>query len=544
MFPSSFSTICTKKCKQELVGLLLSLSLHHSNSDVYIICDTDTKKYIDELTPQPKLNCIWFTELDKYSDLTRIEMEKQNIWSDFQMAKATVIEKALTYEKDTLFLDSDIIILDKIYIDKDNEYKLGVSPQFITQEYIDKTGYYNGGVLWTNQTDLPMLWRQYTKKSRYYDQASIEDLVSHYNINNTFIFGENYNLQTWRFVLNDEPFGKICSYLNVIDNKIYYKNHPLKFIHTHFNENRFDKINRFFIDKMIEAKLYKELLIIERLINNKWFLRIPKQPLIGKWFHKNDSYRELAILLKVKNKDVEVIHDSNIINCWIGNYICTYDRPTLEWITSNTRNSKLLLLGNGDINIEGQQLIQIGYNVKPWIFWPRRSMILERILNKNNIMTFSERKYESIFIGNFENSIQEKYRKTNYDWSSVLSKYICTAGNKHIFSQEEYLDEIRHSKYGLCLRGYGSKCHREVELMAFGTVPIVTHNVSITSYMNPPIENIHYIFVNSPEDLLRKIEQIDEKKWTKMSKACRDWYMINIHSNNCWNTMIENILYH
>jgi hypothetical protein len=544
MFPSSFSTICTKKCKQELVGFLLSLSLHHPNSNVYIICDTDTKKYLDELTPQPKLKCIWFIELDKYSDLNRMEMEKQKIWSDFQMAKANVIEKALISEKDTLFLDSDIIILDKIYIDTDKEYKLGVSPQFITQEYIDKTGYYNGGVLWTNQNELPKLWKQYTKSSRYYDQASIEDLVLNYNINNTFIFGENYNLQTWRFLLNDEPFDKICSYLNVKDNKIYYKNKPLKFIHTHFNENRFDKINKFFIQKMIEAKLYKELIIIERLINEKWIIRIPKQPLLGKWFHKNDSYRELVILLKVKNKDVDVIHDSTINNCWIGNYICSYDRPTLEWITNDILENKLFLLGNGDINIEGKQLIQIGYNVKSWIFWPRRPMILEKFLHKTNILTFNERKYESIFIGNFENSVQEKYRKTEHDWSSALSKYICTAGNKHIFSQEEYLDEIMQSKYGLCLRGYGSKCHREVELMAFGTVPIVTPNVSINSFMVPPIENIHYIFVKTPKELVEKIHTIDGNTWSKMSQACHNWYMKNIHSNNCWNTMIENILYH
>ena len=35
--PSSFCTICTNKCKQELAGFLLSLSLHHPNEKVYII---------------------------------------------------------------------------------------------------------------------------------------------------------------------------------------------------------------------------------------------------------------------------------------------------------------------------------------------------------------------------------------------------------------------------------------------------------------------------------------------------------------------------
>jgi hypothetical protein len=538
MFPSSFSTICTKKCKQELVGFLLSLSIHHPNSNVYIICDTYTKQYIDELTPKPKLNCIWFIELDKYSNLSRQEMEKQNIWGEFLSYKMKCLRYALLENIDAIFIDSDTIILDTINIDYN--YQVGLSPQFIKEEFIKTSGYYNAGLLWSNNIEVIDFWENIINHNH-----SCAEQINMIKLKKFkyFDFDENYNLQTWRFLLNEEPYDKICSYLNIQNNKLYYKNQPLKFIHTHFNEHRFDKINKFFIQKLIEAKLYKELLIIERLINDKWILRIPKQPLIGKWFHKNDSYRELAILLKVKNIDVDVMHNSNIINCWIGNYICSYDRPTLEWITNDIQQNKLLLLGNGDINIEGKQLIKMGYNVKSWIFWPRRPMILERILNKNNILTFNERKYESIFIGNFENSVQEKYRKTNYHWGTVLTKYICTAGNKHIFTQEEYLDEIRHSKYGLCLRGYGSKCHREVELMAFGTVPIVTHNVSINSYMDPPIENIHYIFVDSPEYLIQKIQSIDENTWNNMSLACHQWYMKNIHSTNCWNTMIENILY-
>ena len=72
------------------------------------------------------------------------------IWSEFQMAKATVIKYALQYSaSDTLFLDSDIILTDCINnIDMSKE--IGVSPQFIKQEHIDiEQGYYNGGMLWT-----------------------------------------------------------------------------------------------------------------------------------------------------------------------------------------------------------------------------------------------------------------------------------------------------------------------------------------------------------------------------------------------------------
>ena len=56
MIPGSFCTICTKQCKQELVGFLLSLSIHHENANVYVMCDTETKQTIDILTPKPRLN--------------------------------------------------------------------------------------------------------------------------------------------------------------------------------------------------------------------------------------------------------------------------------------------------------------------------------------------------------------------------------------------------------------------------------------------------------------------------------------------------------
>ena len=187
--PSSFCTICTYNCSQELVGFLLSLSLHHRNAETIVLCDTKTKEKIENMTPKPLINLKIFNELDKYTNYNRDEMVRMDIWDDFQMAKADVITHALNYNKDTMFLDSDTIILDTLYIEtNDGNKQLGVSPQFIQQKNVDETGYYNGGMLWTNQKSLPNDWKIFTKSSRYYDQASIEDLVHKYPY---FEFGEN-----------------------------------------------------------------------------------------------------------------------------------------------------------------------------------------------------------------------------------------------------------------------------------------------------------------------------------------------------------------
>ena len=535
--PSSFCTVCTKNCVDELIGFLLSLSVHHRNEKVYVMCDSTTKKTIKNITPIPKLDIVWLSTLNKYSDYDRDEMVKMGIWGEFQMAKADVIEEALKIEPDTLFLDSDTIILDEINDILPNR-ELGVSPQFIKQKNVDETGYYNGGMLWTNQRSLPHKWREFTKTSRYFDQASIEDLVKIYD---TYEFGDNYNIQTWRFILGLEPGHIIASYFSVKNKKLLYKDKPVKFIHTHFNSSRFKTVNDFFIEQLKKARYYSELAIIYRVINGKWVLNIPVQPREGIWNHKNDSFRELAVLYRTKNKDVDV-DLSKSGHCWLQPNILLYDRPTMEWFNREVLDSSLVLFGNGDKNVELPKLKIMGLLGRSWIFWPRRPIILEYVLNKVNYIKYSDRSTDTLFIGNYENSVQKKYR-TGKDWKTVISEFHCTSGKQHKFTQQEYLMKLANARYGLCLRGYGSKCHREVELMAFGTVPIITPNVSITSYMDPPVENEHFIRVNTPEELTDKLKTTTQEKWEEMSNNCVEWFKKNVHSDNSWISTIENILY-
>jgi hypothetical protein len=290
---------------------------------MFILCDTKTKEIVDNMTPQPRLQITWFVELDKYDGMNRQIMEKKGIWSEFQMAKANIIKYALQNVSDTLFLDSDIIVTDCID-DIDVSKELGVSPQFITQTHIDKTGYYNGGMLWTKNKHVPNDWIEFTKSSRYFDQASIEDLARKHSF---FEFGENYNLQCWRLMLSSESPQQIACHITSAD-KLYYKKKPLKFVHTHFLDMRFQQFNNLIIQHLSKAKMYKVLAIVYRVIHNKWILKIPKQPIQGLGRHNNDSYRELPLLMKLQNQDIDVKYDNKSIHCWLEPNILTYDRPT------------------------------------------------------------------------------------------------------------------------------------------------------------------------------------------------------------------------
>jgi len=535
--PNSFCFISTYNCHNELIGMLLSLSIHHNNSKVYGFVDTRTKKLIDNVTPKIQLKLFLKIILDKYDNKNRQEMVNQKIWDEFQMQKANVIKYALDNENDTLFLDSDILFLNKIScIDKTRE--ISVSPHFVKKSNTDEVGYYNGGCLWTKNKNVPNDWIKFTKTSRYHDQASIEDLAKKYSFQE---FGKEINFMPWRVLLADNPKDVINS-ININDNEINIDNKPIVFLHTHFHDRRFAQVNNIFINKLRKLRRYRELLIIDRIIDKTWVIKIPKQPQQGKWRHANDSFRELALLYKKRNTDVNIELVDNG-HCWLGNSILLYDRPTNEWFNNDLSKSSLILLGNGHINKEGYELKQNDLNVKSWIFWPRRPFLLEKFLENNKIKLYEARKIESIFIGNIENGVQNRYRNNNVNWESVLDVYHCTVGTKHKFSQEGYLGQLSNAKYGLCLRGYGSKCHREVELMGLGTVPIITQDVSIDSYIDAPEENIHYIRCDCAEYLKETLSKISDKEWSIMSNNCYEWYQRNVHSKNGFKNFLTNILY-
>jgi len=537
--PSSFCTMCTHTCYFEFIGLAYSLSLHHPGAKFYCMLDTKTKEELDNLTLKPNLNIIVKVALDKYTGLNRQQMEQTNIIKEFWNNKADIMSYALEYENDTMFLDSDVFILNPI-VCIDHTKEIGLSPHYVKKSNTDEVGYYNGGCVWTKNKDVPVCWKKHTVNSRYVDQASLEDVAKDYS-DTMFEFGEEINIMTWRVLLANNP-QEVINKINIKNNNINIDDKPLVFLHTHFLDQRFAQVNNIFLNALRKLKRYKELAIIDRIINKQWIIKIPKQPQQGIWRHANDSFRELALLYQKNNRDIKIELTDNG-HCWLGNHILFYDRPTNEWFNQDLVNSSLILLGNGDINIEGNHLKQQGLIVKPWVFWPRRPFIMEKFISTNSRKQYNERTIDSIFIGNIENSTQNKYRNSQDKWENVLTEYHCTSGTQHKFSQEEYLEKLSCAKYGLALRGYGSKCHREVELMALGTVPIVTPEVSIQSYMNPPQENIHYITAKTPTELKEKIQSITHEQWETMSKNCYTWYQTNVYSKNSMNTILTNILY-
>ena len=101
------------------------------------------------------------------------------------------------------------------------------------------------------------------------------------------------------------------------------------------------------------------------------------------------------------------------------------------------------------------------------------------------------------------------------------------AETKYPFTQKEYLEKLASARFGLCLAGYGLKCHREVECMAMGCVPLVAPDVDMDAYADPPVAGIHFIRVTTPEEARDVAAKMSKESWEKMSEACHAWWKKN-----------------
>ena len=164
----------------------------------------------------------------------------------------------------------------------------------------------------------------------------------------------------------------------------------------------------------------------------------------------------------------------------------------------------------------------------PWIYWGRRPKMLHSKIQEG-IRGYDERDIESLFLGKVENSVQLKHR-TSQDWSQAISFFSMPIQIGDSFNwkytQEEYLDFVAKSKFGLCLPGYGPKCNREIEYLGLGVVPIMTPGVD-TIYHDPLIEGLHYFYVKTPADISYTIQSCSKDRWEYMSYNCREWYEKN-----------------
>lgn len=260
---------------------------------------------------------------------------------------------------------------------------------------------------------------------------------------------------------------------------------------------------------------------------------MPRRDLTGYFGHPGDSFREMVRMWATAGYIRLKEHPTATMVWWqaVGREgVLLYDRPNHDWRLAapmEEREWKFALFGNPAVPLGAE-----ADTCSSWMFWPRRPSFAEELVDSGRATAgWDARRYRMVFYGKTENKVQERRRTVadwrlafigqDYDWQMVKGE------EPYKLSQREYLERLSDSRFGLCLAGYGLKCHREVECMAMGCVPLVAPEVDMTNYVEPPVEGVHFFRVKTPEEARKLSEEVTKDTWEAMSAAGRDWWSRN-----------------
>jgi hypothetical protein len=506
--PSSFCTICTHHLKEELVGFLLSISVHHPNTDVYLFLDRQCKQTVDAIMPYLKVRIHSKVNLNEWDD-TLATMRLKGSDSEFLSYRIRVMDEALRHHSDTCLMDVDGIFVDKLIVNKSKD--LGLSDGF-------PSGSYGSALVWTKVKALPQRWLI----------TDPETLTKEFD---TFVFGHECDLNWRRIEEATEPVQKMLEYFEEEKGtrKPLFKKHPIVFVHTHFSSPVKAFFNTFVFNMLMKCKKYKESVILQRVMHRKWYLNIPRQPAPGIWCHNDDGFRELARIWESNVSDLQINYSNRHLNCFLEPNICLYDREGAEWFVPEVHKAPLTLMGNLAIKHAREDMRD---STSAWIAWYRHPMILEEFLRSVYLKDYQSRNTSCAVI--LETNANESTR--NY-WESTDIPILSDTKTQHA-----YLKSIADARFVMCFEPK-SNSFSHVELIALGTVPIVQETVDMKSYMEPLVEGTHYLQIRTFSELKNVLKEVDESRWTRMSAACKDWYVRNAHSTNTWIRTLRRVLY-
>jgi len=378
--------------------------------------------------------------------------------------------------------------------DKDNSICVFIDSKYVTSDFVK------------------MLENIYPNVNRIYNTTPIEQRIAYLQKSSLTILSSS-SIQSYGWLWCMKPGTKVYD----IQNEMAIKGDVIHIANASQLDYHFMLVPK---DGMKNEKILDDIQGIV-VTNEKPVIIVPNHK-EGFFHHAGDSFREMIDLWEERGY-IEKQY-SSCKNIWLNSIGDTllYDRPNYDWIKEADGQEQVWkkgLFGNPK---------PLGAKSVPWSFWARRPRLVEAMLNN----TFEKTK-GIVFYGKVENQVQ-KVNRSKYDWSKCCDEfYMASENEKPKFSQQEYLDNLSKAKYGLCLAGYGKKCHREVECMALGCIPLVAPEVDMDSYANPPVVGVHYLRVSSPEDLLNKVKGV--KNWLEMSEACKVWYKENCSADGMWN---------
>jgi hypothetical protein len=279
--PAAIATLANENALDDLHLFFKTLELWNPvPPPVYLLC-TESVKLWSRGKYQGSLHTC--TKLEAYRSLSRREMEVMpskkglpNLFYDFTQEKCDLMDWALSSIDKTdeargvLFCDADIFWLGPLPQIPEG-YSLALSRHGIRDHDEAKFGKYNAGFLWTNMHEIPSLWREACKTSRFFEQAALETLAERTNI---YEFGSNINYGWWRMyqgTLSAEK--KKAEWTIKRDPKeghsgLCLQGEPVLCIHTHWKTDDFitREFNTWIRTKLALLKSQKRVAHLLRLV--------------------------------------------------------------------------------------------------------------------------------------------------------------------------------------------------------------------------------------------------------------------------------------
>ena len=300
-------------------------------------------------------------------------------------------------------------------------------------------------------------------------------------------------------------------------------------------------IKRYALNGWLESEINKRK-------NDIPTITVPYYGELDKYFYRHKKCTFYDLVKSWHEKGLVNISHSNEAEYfwWNGkNNILLFDRDLVinlndgkkdppRW--ENEIDYKYAFFAN-EYNLENQR------NLRLSSYWPYMPSTLEEFRRLGR-KSFDNRKYNSIFIGSIENETQEFFREKFKDWNTEIDLFCVTdrlnkqEPNKYSF--EEYINEISQAKFGICFRGNGPKCYRDIEYLSMGVPLIITEGVE-TNYPDPLLEGVHYFYADKKEDIKKIIENTPQETWENMSLACWNWYTKNASIEGMFNYLKEEI---
>ena len=254
--PAAIAVMGNEKAYHDFSIFLETLQLWNQTlPPIYCFCTKSLQTKLQTEMAHYKGIIHYRQELEPYVALNRETMEQMpsqqglsNFFHDFTIEKCSLMKWALEdlpeseKERGVLFCDADIAWFGPL-VQIPQGKTLALSPHMIRKRDEAIFGEFNAGFLWTNQMSIPEEWREASMRSRFFEQAALEELADLTLEKHLYRFDETVNYGWWRMFQSDTSIGIKQSEWTFQSNRspsgICINGKPLVCIHTHFKTTDF-----------------------------------------------------------------------------------------------------------------------------------------------------------------------------------------------------------------------------------------------------------------------------------------------------------------